>query len=257
MYDQFASDYDRFNNWENRLAAELPFIENMLASIPRAGEQPLRILDSACGTGMHAIALAKRGYQVSAADLSAPMIEKARANAAGENVALRFEAVGFGSLAAAFGARSADALLCLGNSLPHVLASADLRSALADFAHCLRSGGLLLIQNRNFDAVMASRQRWMDPQSFHDDEHEWVFVRFYDFESDGTVRFNMVTLKRTIGGDWQSKSASTRLAPQLQGDLHQALLTAGFSKVRAFGSMSGEAFAPSTSGNLILAAAKE
>ncbi len=256
MYDQLASDYDRFNNWGNRLPVELPFIEKTLKSALLQKDKPIRVLDAACGTGMHALALAKLGYAVSGADLSAPMIEKARTNAAATNAPMRFESVGFGGLAAAFGESSFDGLLCLGNSLPHLLSEAELKAALQDFGRCLRPGGVLLIQNRNFDAVMASRQRWMDPQTFRDNEYEWVFMRFYDFEPDGILRFNMVTLKRPLCGEWRSETVSTRLAPQLLADLNKALLDSGFTNVWAYGSMTGEPFEPLTSGNLVLAATR-
>jgi glycine/sarcosine N-methyltransferase len=256
MYDQLASDYDRFNNWENRLPVELPFIEKTLNSARLVNNESIRVLDAACGTGMHALALAKLGYAVSGADLSAPMIEKARTNAAAANVTVRFESVGFGDLAAAFGEGAFDGLLCLGNSLPHLLSETELKSALTVFARCLRPGGVLLIQNRNFDAIMASRQRWMEPQTFHDNENEWVFMRFYDFEPDSIIRFNMVTLKRPLGGEWQSEAVSTRLAPQLLADLNKALLDSGFTNVWAYGSMTGEPFEPPTSGNLVLAATR-
>jgi SAM-dependent methyltransferase len=257
MYDQLASDYDRFNNWEGRLAMELPFIQKTLKSIQSSDTQPLRVLDAACGTGMHALALAKLGYAVSGADLSAEMIEVAQSNAAAAGMDVCFEAVGFGDLAPAFGEGTFDALLCLGNSLPHLLTPSALRSALLDFANCLRPGGLLLIQNRNFDAVMAARQRWMAPQAFSDGSHEWVFMRFYDFEPDGSIRFNMVTLKRPLAGEWQSTTTSTHLAPQLLQDLNRALLETGFTNVWAYGNMKGEPFDAAVSSNLVLAATRE
>ena len=178
MYDDFSADYDRFMNWPARLAAEMPFIEGQLQAIGAR-----RVLDVACGTGMHAVALAQRGYSVAGADFSTGMVERARANAATaapvlsavEGGEVRFEVAGFGELALAFGSSTPgaassgrhsptgfDGLLCLGNSLPHLLTPADLRTAMEDFAACLRPGGLLLIQNRNFDAVLARRGRWME-----------------------------------------------------------------------------------------------
>ena len=63
MYDSFSSDYDRFVNWPSRLEAELPFIQ---AQLDAAGAR--RVLDAACGTGRHAIALAERGYATAGAD---------------------------------------------------------------------------------------------------------------------------------------------------------------------------------------------
>jgi glycine/sarcosine N-methyltransferase len=250
MYDQFASDYDKFNNWHERLEGELPFIEIILRTLP----QPAKVLDSACGTGMHAIALSKRGYELSGADLSKPMIERARANARAENSPVRFEAVGFGSMAATFGEHSFDAVLCLGNSLPHLTSRDELRKALADFARCLRPGGILLIQNRNFDAVMEAKNRWMEPQAFSDKDHEWLFMRFYDFEPDGQIRFNMIDLKRPHGGAWHSTTASTMLMPQLHDELHQTLAGAGFLNIQDYGSMTGSVFVPTKSPNLVLVA---
>jgi len=69
MYDDFSSDYDRFIDWSARLATELAFIERELQTV---GVR--RVLDAACGTGVHAIALAQQGYVVVGADLSAGMI---------------------------------------------------------------------------------------------------------------------------------------------------------------------------------------
>src|SRR5512136_233316 len=86
MYDSLSKDYDYFVNWPERLAYELPFIETQIKSA--AGERSpeergsLKVLDAACGTGMHVIALAQRGYVVAGADLSAGMVAQALANAA-------------------------------------------------------------------------------------------------------------------------------------------------------------------------------
>ncbi len=135
MYDAFSSDYDRFVDWPSRLAVELPFIEQQLQM-----QNSRRVLDAACGTGMHAIALAQRGYAVAGADLSTGMIERARLNAADAGADVRFETAGLGELAQTFGSGSFDALLCLGNSLPHLLTPGDITAALADFAACLQPG---------------------------------------------------------------------------------------------------------------------
>jgi hypothetical protein len=37
----------------------------------------------------------------------------------------------------------------------------------------------LLIQNRNFDGVLARQERWMEPQAHREGETEWLFLRFY------------------------------------------------------------------------------
>ncbi len=269
MYDSFSVDYDRFVDWDARLGVEMPFIEQQL----RAAEAG-RVLDTACGTGKHAIALARQGYRVVGTDASEAMIERARANAteiarpptAGPSGEVRFEVAGFGELAETLGAAGDvgqreesggagfDAVLCLGNSLPHVLTAAELAATLHDFADCLRPEGLLLIQNRNFDAVLAQRERWMGPQGHREGGTEWVFVRFYDFDPDGLLTFHMVRLRRDGAADWRQEVNSTRLWPLREDQLVPTLQGAGFGELRLYGDMEGSAFDRTGSPNLVVAA---
>lgn len=253
MYDTFSENYDRFVNWPSRLAYEMPFIEKQLAAL---GPAPMRILDAACATGMHAIALAQRGYTVSGGDLSQPMIQHARQNATRAGADVRFEEAGFGSLSQVFEPGSFDALLCLGNSLPHLTSKAELATALQDFARLLRSEGLLIVQNRNFDLVMADRERWMEPQAHQEDNNEWLFLRFYDYEPDGLINFNVVTLYREDQGTWKQQAFSTPLRPILHTELVQALGAAGFYKVACYGDMAGSTYKPLTSGNLVVVSSR-
>jgi hypothetical protein len=149
-----------------------------------------------------------------------------------------------------------DAVLCLGNSLPHVLNADELAQALSDFAACLRTAGLLLIQNRNFDAVLERRDRWMPPQAHREQGKEWLFLRFYDFEPDGTLTFNVLTLQREGAGDWDQHVASTALWPLTRDELTAALEASGFDEITCWGDMQGTAFDPETSGNLIVTATR-
>jgi len=252
MYDSLSKDYDYFVNWPERLAYEMPFIEAQIRSV--VGEAyPVKVLDAACGTGMHVIALAQAGFAAAGADLSAGMIERAIANAAAAGVQADFQTAGFGALAGRF--FGYDALLCLGNSLPHVLSISELAKTLTDFAACLRPGGLLLVQQRNFDAVLAQHTRWMKSERAGQvGDREWLFVRFYDFDPDGLITFNIITLVRNGQGDWQQKVDSTRLYPLRRDELVDALEAAGYEQIVGYGSMSGESFDPQNSGNLVISA---
>jgi SAM-dependent methyltransferase len=249
MYDAFSADYDRFVNWSGRLAVEMPFMQDQLKL---AGAT--RVLDSACGTGMHAIALAQAGFDVSGTDFSAGMIERARANAQAAHANVQFEVAGFGELAGAFGKNSFDAILCLGNSLPHLLSAGQVHAALEDFAACLNPDGLVIIQNRNFDAVMANKMRWMEPQSAREGQDEWLFLRFYDFESDGRLTFNILNLHRHGEKPWSQALHSTQLNPLLASDMQGSLERAGFRSISTYGDMQGSPFDVMTSGNLVICA---
>lgn len=248
LYDDLSQDYDRFVNWGNRLAYEMPFIERQLAAVGAK-----RVLDAACGTGQHALALAQRGYDVTGADLSEGMIAQARQNAARLGIPARFAVAGFGELATQLGG-GFDAVLCLGNSLPHLLTPEDLALALADFAAVLRPGGLLLVQNRNFTPVVARRERWMGPEPHREGDHEWLFIRFYDWEPDGRVAFNVMTLRRQGDGPWRQSVSATRLWPQLDADLLPALAEAGLGDAACWGDMQGSPYVAESSGNLIITA---
>jgi glycine/sarcosine N-methyltransferase len=238
-------------DWPSRLGAELPFIETQLQA---TGAR--RVLDVACGTGRHAVALAGKGYAVTGTDLSPQMIERARVLAASEDTGARFEVAGFGELHRLAGT-AFDGLLCLGNSLTHVLTADGVRFALEDFAACLNPGGLLLIQNRNFDAVMSDHERWMDPQAYQEGNAEWLFFRFYDFEPDGLLTFNLVTLFRQKGGKWQQRPGATRLRPLLKQEMEQSLAESGFADIRFWGDMQGATFDADRSPNLVVTARRE
>ena len=256
LYDAFSANYDRFVNWDDRLAHELPLIKRLSseADIPPGG----RLLDAACGTGQHTLALSQAGYQAAGSDLSTGMVEQANAHAAQMSLDVPFEVADFEDLAEVYAGSPLypfDALLCLGNSLPHVPDGGALGRALSNFAACLRPDGLLLLQNRNFDAVMASRQRFMEPQFHREGDREWLFVRFYDFLPDGMIDFHVLTLHRTSSeAAWQQQPGSTRLMPLLQDTMEAALTEAGFEHITLYGGMDGAPFDPQTSGNLVIAA---
>jgi len=258
-YDDFSQDYDRFVNWDSRLQAEFPFVEAQLRELKMPVDQKPAVLDAACGTGMHAIELVRRGYRAAGADLSSGMIEKAQSNAFEAGVDAIFKPAGFTQLADAFSGEASfpfDALICLGNSLPHLISESDILRALADFNTCLRPGGLLILQNRNFDAVMTKKDRWIGPQSRRDGNKEWLFLRFYDFDADGLITFNIVRLKREGDSPWNQNISTVRLFPLLQAQLTVLLKESGFSDPHFFGIMNDTAFDPATSENLVAVARK-
>lgn len=265
MYNKFSADYDHFVNWKNRLAFEMPFLVEKITSVYPQERNSIRILDAAAGTGMHAIALANSGFNVSGSDLSEGMVAKANKNAFSEGVSVPMVVAGFGDLAKTYGLKQGNDVLdtmfqtviCLGNSLPHVLSSTDLNAALKDFSDCLVQDGLLILQNRNFDMVMHSRERWMEPQYFKKKDEEWIFLRFYDYREDGLINFNIVTLHREGVEAWSQSISETNLFPLLRDDLMESLKITGFHKIELFGGMDGSKFDPENSGNLIIVARKK
>lgn len=256
MYDELSQSYDHFVNWEKRLQFELPFLNRILSQIKVGSTAPIRILDAACGTAMHAIALAKDGYECAATDISSQMIQQAQKNALAQQVTIQCETVGLGKMTPVFGNNAFQAILCLGNSLPHLLTKIELQAAMKDFFGLLSFGGVLIIQIRNFEPVLKKQLRDMEPQSFQNQDREELFIRFYDFLADGNLRFNFITLTRYPEGSWQQSWHSSLLKPYLQPELESVMQTTGFADIIYYGSLAGEPYDASSSGNLVIVAWK-
>ena len=248
LYDGFSADYDRFVNWEGRLSRDLPFLVDELECVGAR-----RVLDVACGTGWHTIALSQRGYEAVGTDISAGMIQRARENGAREGVPVRFVRAGFGQLAGQVG-KGFDGVICMGNSLPHVPSAEALRETLSDFAAVLHPGGVLIIQQRNFDRVWSERQRFMPLQTHREDNREWLFFRFYDFGEE-RITFNMVTLRQE-GGRWDCQVRATELWPILRDHLVELLREVGFREVTCYGNLRRVPFIREDSGDLVVVAHK-
>jgi hypothetical protein len=82
-------------------------------------------------------------------------------------------------------------------------------------------------------------------------------LRFYDYEPDGLINFNVVTLRREQPGQsWQQSVSSTRLYPLRQVDVEAALKASGFATINAYGALNDTPFKLETSGNLVIVATR-
>jgi glycine/sarcosine N-methyltransferase len=252
FYDSLGDDYDLMISWEERLRREAPFFETVFADHGVAS-----VLDAACGTGMHAIAFARRGLRTAAADLSPAMIDRARehARAAGVNVA--WTVAGFGTLADTFPGEigAFDAVTCLGNSLPHLPDDAALDAALADMAGMLRPGGVLVVQDRNYDRVLAERTRFMPIATRGEPGDETLFLRITDFLGADRLAFTILTL-RNAGGAWSCGAKTTPLRGIERATLERSLARAGFATVECFGGYGRAAFGAPGTADLVVVAVK-
>ena len=85
LFENYAKTYEK-ESFTKGTIGECDFIEKEIGY-----NKDLKILDIGCGTGRHAIELAKRGYQVTGIDLSDSMLMRAQENAKREHVQVAFE----------------------------------------------------------------------------------------------------------------------------------------------------------------------
>jgi len=245
FYDGIAGHYDDVvGNQARRDSAR------RLASWLIDSHKVRRVLDVACGTGLHARELAGRGVQVVAADASEPMLREAmrRAGDAGEHIEwlhTPMEAIAQ-STAGPF-----DAILCLGNSLPHLLTDSQLRQTIGGFRALMAAGGVAVVQLLNYDRICARRERIVGVTRCGDAE----YVRFYDFLPDN-VRFNILEL-HWQQGQCQHELHQTELRPYRAGQLCRAFTDAGFRRPELYDGPGLGEFDSSRSEALLLLARSE
>ena len=143
-----ADFYEVLGNKGGRLEREGPFLLEALASAPSR-----RVVDLACGLGLHAVFLAEQGAVVDAFDLSPEMVAHARTRRAHPNITYAV-----GDMCAPCGGPYGLAL-CLGNSLSLLESQEKARQFFKGVHSTLSPGGILLTQTLNYDAPGMKRAR--------------------------------------------------------------------------------------------------
>ncbi|WP_344569548.1 methyltransferase domain-containing protein [Streptomyces axinellae] len=112
------------------------------------------VLDVATGTGFHSVRLLEAGFEAVSADGSADMLAMAFENGMknGDHI-LRVVQADWRWLNRDVHGEY-DAIVCLGNSFTHLFSERDRRKALAEFYAMLKHDGILILDQRNYDAIL-------------------------------------------------------------------------------------------------------
>ena len=154
FYDDLASEYDDITRHSQRAAAAAEFVDLLMSRYAIRSA-----VDVACGTGLYAVALAKAGVDtVVGTDISTEMLQQARRHARDAGVAVKWVEAPMQKLTTHLASKY-DAVLCMGNSLPHLLNDDDLDAALSAFRASLTPGGVLVIHVLNYDRILAEGDR--------------------------------------------------------------------------------------------------
>jgi SAM-dependent methyltransferase len=148
FYDQLASLYHLvFQHWDESIERQAGQLTSIIHE--RWGVGAKAILDVSCGIGTQALGVAKRGFAVSASDLSAAAISRAKAEAQRRAVQIDFSVCDMRAVHDHH-RREFDVVISGDNSITHLL-NDDLLRALRQMYACARPGGGCLLSVRDYD----------------------------------------------------------------------------------------------------------
>ena len=215
--ETFVDKWDELIDWRGRSAAEGGFFIEKLREL---GVK--KVLDVATGTGFHSVQLLRAGFSVTSADGSPEMLAKAFQNARRHGYILRTIQADWRWLN-----RDVhdlyDAVICLGNSFTHLHSENDRRKALAEYYATLHHDGVLVLDQRNYDALLDGQEKPTRKYYYCGDdvvaEPEHVddsLARFrYSFNDGSIFHLNMFPLRKAY--------------------VQQLMRQVGFQRVETFG----------------------
>ncbi|MGF7185661.1 SAM-dependent methyltransferase [Desulfitispora alkaliphila] len=222
FYKEFSNHYDHIFPPGS---AQLKFVEKKIGDI---FNHKVAILDVGSATGGYSQELAQKGYSVTGIDLSEEMIDIAKEKAG--DIA-EFYVADMKELERFYG--QYDALLCLGNTLPHLTTEEEVVKALEEFYQVLGTVGIAIIQLVNYDRILKHRIDRLDTI----EGEQASLVRKYSYRDDGLIDFNTV-LKLNNGEEFNN---TVPLNPIVREDLTKYLKSAGFKNVNYYGNFAGGA----------------
>lgn len=196
--ESFVDKWDELIDWKARAESEGAFFINMLR-----GRGKHKILDVATGTGFHSVRLLEAGFDVTSADGSAQMLAKAFENARRHGYVLKTVQADWRWLNRDLQGKY-DAIICLGNSFTHLFSDHDRRRALAEFYAALKYDGVLILDQRNYDALLdggygcRKKYYYCGDQVTAEPEHvDEGLARFrYAFPDGSEFNLNMFPLRK-------------------------------------------------------------
>jgi SAM-dependent methyltransferase len=160
-YASIAPYWDRFTAGY----AYEPWLAEIEARARRFGLRGRRVLDVACGTGGSFAPLLRRGYRVSACDISPEMLAEA-----GRKFADQLENLFVADMRALPALGEFDLLTCLDDAVNYLLSDDDLVAAFASAARVLAPGGIYV-----FDVNSLSTYRTAFAQAIVREDGDAVF----------------------------------------------------------------------------------
>ncbi|MCB0208618.1 MAG: class I SAM-dependent methyltransferase [Anaerolineae bacterium] len=152
FYDRMSPFYHLvYDDWEAAIKRQADQLDSLIQEF--WGDQVCTVLDVSCGIGTQALGLAQHGYRVTASDLSAAAIERAKREALQRRIKIDWSVADMRQ-AYSHHQRQFDVVISCDNAVPHLLTDDDILTAFRQFYTCTKPGGGCLITVRDYDQVV-------------------------------------------------------------------------------------------------------
>jgi len=234
--------------WPERLQREAPLLQRVLADAPSR-----QVLDLGCGSGEHTRFLTVLGFDVVGVDASTSQLAAARAADPGG----QYVEASLTALAGMLGTEQG-AAICVGNTLPHLCEEEEVRVFFSGLALHLAPGAPFLLQLLNYDRILGRGERTFPVvlRAGEGDGGDTVFLRLMTHHGDGRLTFTPAHLRYRPGSGTPLEVIAAHdvsLRGWRRGEIEALLRETGFQVRELLGTMTGEAWSPTSSDLVVVA----
>lgn len=230
FYDQLSPFYHLiYEDWEASMAWQAERLSRIIGA--QWGKQVASVLDVSCGIGTQSLGLARQGFQVTASDLSAPAIARAKQEAEARHLSLRFSVCDMREAFRHHGG-GFDLIISCDNSVPHLLSDADILRALHAMYACLGPGGGCLLTIRAYDKEARGRGI-VKPYGIREEgSKRYLIFQVWDFEGEQYVLSMYFVEDDMLSGAARTQVVRSRYYAIAPNHLLRLMEQVGFQEVR-------------------------
>ena len=241
FYNSASLFYDKMIEFDSALTKRKLLLSNF------ADGKINIVADVGCGTGVDSISLVQLGFDVTAFDPSADMINTAIENSNRLNAQISFYNYSASEIPKTF-YNKFDFVFSLGNTIANIPLN-QLEKSFMRMFKMLKEDGRVLIQILNYEKILKKKERIVNITKKDGD----YFIRFYDF-GKSYLTFNI--LKFSADQTTKKELISTKIFPYKAKEIKKILKKAGFKKIEMFGGLDKKPFDAKLSNDLVLLAVK-
>ncbi len=240
-YKILAEIYDILNPKEEILL-QRPFFEELVKKY-----SVQKVLDCACGTGIHLSLFHDMGLECYGSDISPDMLRMAKTNLVGKYIQLKQQ--DFRKLGETWHEQYG-MVVCLTTSLPYMQTDEDLHTALQSMYDQLLPSGIVVITSGITDSLLDAKPKFIPARINQND----AFYFICDY-TQTTMTFNILYVKHGAES-MEHIFTSTTYNAMRKMVIQRAFETVPFKNVSFYGDYDFAQYDPQSSSNLIIVAQK-